>query len=140
MNIYIPIIIVVASNTLYHICAKSIPSGINTLAALSVTYSVGAVASLVLYFLTQKNPNLLAEYRQLNWSSFALGIAIVGLEAGFILAYKAGWSVSTAQLVASAFLAIVLIAVGYIFYKEPITAQKLVGIIICLIGLYLINK
>lgn len=140
MHMYIPIFIVVASNTLYQICAKSTPSAINTFASLSVTYGVGAVASLALYFLTQKNPNLLAEYQHLSWSSFALGIAIVGLEAGFILMYKVGWSVSTGQIVQSAFLALVLLVVGRLFYNEAITAQKLAGVLVCLAGLYLLNR
>lgn len=140
MHLYIPILIVVASNTIYQICAKSTPPAINTFASLSVTYAVGAAASVILYFLTQKNPNLLLEYQQLNWSSFALGFAIVGLEAGFILMYKAGWSVSTGQIVQSAFLAVVLIIAGRILYNETITAQKILGVIICLAGLYLINK
>lgn len=93
-----------------------------------------------LYFATQKNPNLLAEYHHLNWSSFVLGVSIVGLETGFILMYKAGWEVSTGQLVASALLAIVLIFVGYFLYKEAMTAQKIIGVVVCMAGLYLINK
>lgn len=140
MSLYLPIFIVVLSNTIYHICAKSTSPGVNTFASLSVTYAVGAAASLVVYFITQKNADLLTEYRQLNWSSFALGLAIVGLEAGFILMYKAGWNVSTGQLVQSAFLAVVLLFVGFFLYKEPITARKLIGVAVCLAGLYLINK
>lgn len=140
MKMYIPVIIVVLSNTIYQICAKSTPAGINTFASLSVTYAVGAVTSVVLYFLTQKDANLISEYHQLNWSCFVLGIVIVGLEAGFILMYKMGWSVSTAQIVSSAFLAVVLIVVGRLLYNEAVTAQKIIGIIICLAGLYLINK
>ena len=140
MNLYIPVLIVVAANTLYQICAKSTPTGVNTFASLSVTYAVGAAASLALYFLTQQNHDLLAEYRQLNWSSVVLGLVIVGLEAGFILMYKAGWSISTAQIVQSAFLAVVLLVVGRVLYQEPITAQKVAGVFICLVGLGLLNK
>lgn len=140
MQMYLPILIVVAANTIYQICAKSTPAAINTFASLSITYLVGAAASVGLYFLTQKEPNLLAEYQHLNWSSFALGLAIVGLEAGFILMYKVGWSVSTGQIVQSAFLAIVLLVVGRLLYNEPITLQKLAGVAVCLVGLYLLNK
>ena len=68
------------------------------------------------------------------------GIAIVGLEVGFIYAYKAGWTVSTASVVQSAFLAVALIAVGFLLYREAITWNKVVGIVICLIGLVFINK
>lgn len=140
MNPYIPLVIVVLSNTFYHICSKSTPQGINTFASLSITYAVGAVASIILYFITQKSPNLATEYSQLNWSSFALGIAIIGLETGYILMYKLGWNVSTAQTVQGAVLAVVLIAVGYFLFKETITFTKIAGVAVCLLGLYLINK
>lgn len=140
MELYLPILIVVVSNTIYQICAKSISEGVNTFASLSVTYAVGAAASVALYFLTSKNADLIQEYRQLNWSSFVLGLCIVGLEAGFILMYKIGWSVSTGQTVASAFLAVVLIAVGRLLYNEAVTMQKVIGVAVCLAGLYLINK
>lgn len=140
MNLYIPVLIVVLSNTIYHICSKSTPEGINTFASLTITYVVGAIVSLALYFITKKDGNLLVEYRQLNWASFGLGVAIVGLEAGFLLMYKAGWSVSTAQIVTSAVLAIVLIIVGYAMFHEAITWQKVVGVLVCLAGLYLINQ
>ncbi|MCQ2550124.1 MAG: hypothetical protein MJ134_08820 [Lachnospiraceae bacterium] len=67
------------------------------------------------------------------------GIRIVGLEVGFIYAYKAGWPVSAAQIVQAAVLAIFLIFVGFFLYKEAITWNKIVGILICLAGLGLIN-
>jgi len=140
MEFYFPVLIVVLSNTIYHICAKSAPTGVSTFASLSVTYAVGTVTSLALYFLTQKNADILAEYSRLNWSSLALGAAVVGLESGFLLMYKVGWDVSTAQLTASALLEIVLIFVGLLLYHEAITPQKLAGIAVCAAGLYLMSR
>ena len=135
-----PILLVVLSNTVYQICAKSVPEGIHPLASLTVTYAVGAVVSAILYFALNRNGNLLREYSHLNWAPFALGLVIVGLEVGFIYAYKAGWQVSTASIVQSAFLAVTLIAVGLLLYREAITVNKVIGIVICLIGLFFINK
>ena len=37
-------------------------------------------------------------------------------------------------------LAIMLIIVGYLLYKEPIKATKIIGVAVCLAGLFLINK
>ena len=45
-----PIALVVLSNVVYQICAKSVPEGMNPFASMTVTYLVGAVASAVLYF------------------------------------------------------------------------------------------
>ena len=135
-----PIVLAVAANTLYQICAKSTPADINPLASLTVTYTVAALSSVALFFATNRSGHLLREYSHLNWAPFVFGLALVGLEVGFIYAYKAGWPVSTANLVASAFLAVVLIFVGLLLYKEQITPNKLAGIAICMVGLYFINK
>lgn len=134
-----PIALVVLSNTLYQVCAKSVPDGMNPLASLTVTYLVGAVVSCTMYYILSRNANLVRELRMLNWAPFVLGVAIVGLEVGFIYAFRAGWQISVAQIVTSAILAVILIFVGYLLYHEAITWNKIVGIVICLAGLILIN-
>ncbi len=135
-----PIILIVVSNVVYQICAKSVPGDMDPLASLTITYLVGAATSAALYFLLDHDASLLREYSRLNWAPFVLGIVIVGLEVGFIYAYKAGWSVSTASVVQSSFLAVALAAVGFLLYHEPITWNKVLGIIICLVGLVFINR
>lgn len=134
-----PIALVVLSNTVYQICAKSVPGGMNPFATLTVTYVVGAIASGVLYFALGDGGNLLQEYAKLNWAPFVLGLVIVGLEVGWIYAYKAGWPVSTAFIVQSAVLAGFLLIVGYVLYHEPLVWNKIAGVVICLIGLYVMN-
>ena len=134
-----PIALLVLSNVLYQICAKSVPEGMNPMASLTVTYLVGAVASGILFFTLNRGGSLMREYGKLNWAPVVLGIVIVGLEAGWIYAYKAGWQVSTGFIVQSAFLAVALVFVGYMLYREALTWNKLVGVAICLVGLVFIN-
>ena len=62
-----PIALVVLSNVVYQICAKSTPRDIDQicakstprdidpLASLTVTYAVGAIASAILYYVTNKS-------------------------------------------------------------------------------------
>lgn len=140
MSMIWPIALVVFSNIVYQICAKGVPKDMDAMASMTITYLVGAVCSAIMYFVMNKNGNLLQEYAKMNWAPFFLGVSVVGLEVGFIYAYKNGWAVSTASLVQSAFLAVALIIVGAVLYREAITANKAIGIVICLIGLYFINK
>ena len=133
-----PIGLVVLSNVLYQICAKSVPSGMDPFASLTITYLVGAVVSMTLYF-SLGGRDLIREYSRLNWAPIVLGLVIVGLEVGFIFAYKAGWPVSTASIVQSSFLAVALILVGWLLYRETLSWNKLVGVAICLVGLVVIN-
>ena len=83
---------------------------------------------------------LLREYANLNWVPFVFGVALVGLEMGYIYAYKAGWPVSAAAIVQSSFLAVALLVAGFFLYHEPISLNKVAGIFICMVGLYFINK
>lgn len=134
-----PLALAVFCNTFYQICAKSLPESIDPIASLTVTYAVAALASLGLYFVLNKDADLLREYKALNWAPIVLGLVIVGLEAGFLYAYRAGWSASVLQVVQGVLLAIVLLFVGRLFYREAITWNKLVGVLVCMAGLALIN-
>lgn len=111
----------------------------NPLASLTITYVVGAVTSFILYYVLNKDANILQEYSKVSWAPVVLGIVIVGLEVGYIYAYKAGWPVSAAQIVQASVLAVILIFVGYLLYHEAVTWNKIAGIIVCLAGLALIN-
>ncbi len=134
-----PLALVVLSNTVYQICSKSVPDKINPFASLTITYLVGALVSFLLYFAFSKHGNILLEYKKLNWAPFLLGLSIVGLEVGFIFAYKAGWQVSVAATVQSAFLAVALMLVGWLLFHEALTLNKVIGVAVCLVGLAIIN-
>ncbi len=135
-----PLVLVVVSNILYQICAKSVPEAMDPFASLTVTYFVGTVFSFILYFAMSKKANILAEYSKLNAAPFFLGVVLVGLEVGVLFAYKNGWQVSAFSTVMSVFLAVALIFVGWILYHESISWSKVLGVGIVLVGLYFINR
>ena len=134
-----PIALAILSNVLYHICAKTTPEGVHPFASLTVTYLTGAVLSAILYYVLAPQANLVKECSRLNWAPFALGIVIVGLEGGWLYAYKAGWQVNTGFIVQSAFVSVLLLFVGYFLYHEALSWNKLLGTAICLLGLVFIN-
>lgn len=139
-NLIWPAAIIVFSNIIYQICAKGIPEQMNTYASMTVTYAVATIFSAIMYFITTKGGNILQELKLSNWATVILGIVITGLEVGFIYAYKAGWKVSTLATVTNAFLAIALIFLGFFMYREAITWSKVIGVVICLIGLWFIKR
>lgn len=138
-NLFYPVLIIVISNILYNICAKQTPSEINAFATLSVTYLVAAVISFVSFFIGAKGKNIFTEFSKTNWTAFVLGIVIVGLELGYVLAYRNGWKMNTVSVTANITLAVALIFVAMIFYKESITLKQILGIGLCASGLVLIS-
>lgn len=140
MSYYWPILLAVGSCVISQICAKSIPVKLNAFASLSVTYLIAAIVSGILYYISVRNVSILCEWKNLNWASFLMGMTVVGMEIGAIYMYKVGWKVNTGYIVQSILLAILLIVVGSVLYKEPITSTKVLGVAICLVGMYFINK
>ena len=112
----------------------------NTYASMTVTYAVSTIFSALMFFITNKGENILEEFKFSNWATIILGIVITGLEVGFIYAYKAGWKVSILATVTNAFLAIGLLLLGYFMYHEVIGWSKILGVAICLAGLWFINR
>ena len=134
------IIIVVASNILYHICQKSTPDNANPFSALFTTYVTAAVLTFIASHFYKTGEGFFQSFKGLNWTSIVLAIAIVGLELGYMLVYRAGWNISVGSLVANIIVALLLVPIGIMFYKEGFGLSKVLGSILCIIGLILINK
>jgi len=134
-----PVMAVVASNVVYNICQKSTPSEANAFGTLTVTYLVAALCTGILFFCTAHG-GLTEQLKKLNWTSFVLGIGIVGLEIGYIFLFRAGWAVSTASLVCNIALAIALVFVGLLLYRETVSLKQVIGIAVCVVGVILLKK
>ncbi len=134
------IILIVASNILYNICQKSTPENANPFSALFITYLIAALLTIIIFLFNKSDKSFFQSFKDLNWTSIALGVSIVGLEFGYLMAYRAGWKISLGSLVANIALALMLIPIGILFYKEGFDVNKIIGATFCVIGLILINK
>ena len=139
-NIFWPIGLVVLSNTVYNICAKSTPENANAFLSLGITYLVAMAVALAAFFLSPNRQGIAIELKNLNWTAFVLGASVFALELGYIFIYRVGWKVSIASLTANIALACVLLFVGLLFYKESLSLRQIAGILVCAVGLILINK
>jgi uncharacterized membrane protein len=129
----------IVSNVLYHIFQKLTPTDVNPLVALSVTYVAATIICLLLLPLFPCQASLVESLKQINWVSVALGFAIVGLEVGYLLAYRANWNISLASMVGNVAMALVLIPIGLLFFREKLSTTNYVGLIACVVGLVLVN-
>lgn len=135
-----PIALIVLSNIIYNICQKSTPHGANPYVALLATYLTAALLTVIIYQFNKGEKGFWQALGDLNWTSLVLGVAIVGLELGFLLAYRVGWNISLGSLVANSIVALALIPIGILLYHEGFEINKIIGVVLCLAGLILINK
>jgi multidrug transporter EmrE-like cation transporter len=136
---YFSITLAILSSALYHFSAKSVPSNINFAISLVITYAVALGITLVTMFLFPSDNGLIFELKQVNWSSFLLAIAIVGIEFGFLLTYRAGWEMGIAAVLVNVVASLILIPVAIFIFKDRISLVNVLGILVCLAGLVMLN-
>jgi len=136
---YVSITVAILSTVLYHVSQKATPRGANPAIALVTTYAVAIVLTVGLLYFIPAQSGFRAGLRQLNAASFVLAVSIVGLELGFLLAYRSGWNMGMAAVVANVAASLILVPVALIAFKEELSWINLAGIFICLIGLVMLN-
>jgi drug/metabolite transporter (DMT)-like permease len=136
---YFSIILAICSSALYHFTAKSTPANVNFSISLLVTYAVAFITTLSTLFFFPVHDGVMNELKKLNWASIGLAIAIVGIEFGFLLCYRAGWNLGIAAVLTNVVASLILLPVAILFFKDKISWVNIAGILICFVGLVMLN-
>lgn len=136
---YFSITLAILSSAFYHFVAKSTPSNVNFTVSLLVTYAVAFAVTLLGFFFFPVPNGITAEIRQLNWASIGLAVAVVGIEFGFLLVYRAGWNLGIAAVLVNVVASLILLPVAVFLFKDKISWVNIAGILVCLAGLIMLN-
>ena len=120
--------------------AAAIPKAANPLYVLIIAYATGIalLAIFALFYSTEKS--LVSSFKEANWAVYVVGIGAAFIEIGFLLAYRFGWDISKANVIASIGTAVLLIPIGIVLFKERISVTQIIGIALCMIGLMLVAR
>ena len=137
---YWPLCLLIASNLLYQSCAKCSSRTAHPFVILTVVYLIAAAGSLALFLLLGRDADSLAhQLRELNWANYLLGLAIIGLEGGFLYLYRTGWNVSVGPICSYPGVALGLLVLGALCFGEHITLRQVAGTLLALGGIALIS-
>lgn len=136
-----PMLLILVSFVTYHLVTKGLRADINPFLFLMPVYAVALAVSAALAFLPGMTPTggtgLASRDLML---ALLLGLALVGIEAGFILAYRAGWAVSLAPTVANVAVALVLLPIALLVLREKVSLVNLAGLGLAVLGLILMAQ
>jgi multidrug transporter EmrE-like cation transporter len=124
----------------YHLVLKVTPLAANPYLSLAVTYAIVTAVFVALYAALPGAASLREALLQLNWTALALAGAIVFLDLGFLMLYRSGFNVSLGQLVTQSAAALLLLLLGVAFFHEKLSLANVGGILLCVVGLWLINR
>ena len=136
---WIVIFLTILSNVFYHIIQKVTPQQANPVLSLAISYLIAGLICFALLSVFPMREGLSEALKQLNWTTVALAFTLVGLEIGFLLAYRAGWTISLAGLFSNATVSVLLLPVGYILFKDRLSGTNMVGVLVAIVGLVLMN-
>ena len=134
------LVIAISATVVYHVVLKVTPVAANPFLTLAVSYASGALVFLALYAALPADTAARPGLQGINWTALALVAAVVLLDLGFLMLYRAGFDISLGQLITQSVAALGLVAVGVAFFQERLTAVNLGGIALCIVGLWMINR
>jgi drug/metabolite transporter (DMT)-like permease len=131
--------ILIVSQVLYQVAQKKLPTGTPPFLLLAVVYAMATVVCAGFAVVGAK-PTTLGELKPLlfSWPIWLLAATVIGIEIGYLWAYRQGWSVALAFSVASTSTVVLLAIVGLFLFRESLNSWQIVGLGLALAGTWLV--
>ena len=133
----IPVLMIIGGGVLYHVCQKGTPVGLDPFLALGVSFGLASLGCLGLF--VGKQGLATPELHRVNWTSIALAVALILIESGYLIGYRAGLKVNLTSFACNNMIALFLLALGTFFYGESFSARTGFGMLLCVAGLLLLR-
>lgn len=133
----ITIAMIIGGGVLYHVSQKATPAGVNPFLALAVSFGLASVGCLAMFVGHQGVAA--AGLSGVNWTSVGLAAAVMLIESGYLIGYRAGLQLSRTAFACNNLVALALLAVGTFYYGESFRVKTGVGMMLCVAGLWFLR-
>lgn len=127
-------------SVIYHAGQKALPAQVNPMLLLVAVYTVAlALAALALPFF--RDPSHPLRFGPgFPWAILGVGLGILLIEGGFLLAYRHGASLQWSGIAVNGLAAVVLVPVAVLVFREGFSLVKAMGILLTLSGMALLIR
>jgi drug/metabolite transporter (DMT)-like permease len=133
----VPLVMIIGGGVLYHVCQKATPSTLDPFLALCISFGLASLACFALFVGREGISS--TQLHRVNWTSIALALALVTIESGYLIGYRAGLKLNVTSFACNNLIALALLIVGTIVYRETLTLRTGVGMVVCVLGLLLLR-
>lgn len=131
------LVFIALSNALFHVYENKVGDVKNPFFVLTNTYVIVVAVLLAITLINGVTFEQIVE--AINWPIIIVALSGVGFNFFIILCYRYGAKVSTLFDIVTPIAAISVIAIGILFFSENFTVVNGVGVLISLVGVYLIS-
>lgn len=133
-----PILLVVASSIIYQLAQRVVSPAVNSFLLFALVYLLGFILCVALISVSGRPIGFADVHILRTWPPWILGISVVGIEVGYLLAYRAGWPLGTAVGVTYTLTIVLLALTGAMFLSEELSLRRIAGLLFGLTGLWLL--
>ncbi|WP_326541018.1 hypothetical protein [Pseudorhodoferax sp.] len=135
-----PVALTIIGGLLYHTSSKHVPD-LHPSVVLTMAYVLQLVFCIAWAVHAKAGADFSTAWTVSEGRHWILGLAIgsIVMEVGFILAYRAGWNLSAADITSVAVISLLFLLGETFVYGHAFNLKRMLGIILCVIGLVLIN-
>ncbi|ABF40148.1 hypothetical protein Acid345_1145 [Candidatus Koribacter versatilis Ellin345] len=128
---------IIGGGVLYHLCQKATPSTLDPFLALFISFGLASLTCLCIA--ASHHSVSLEQLHRLNWVSVGLAASLVAIESGYLIGYRYGLKLNITSFACNTMVALVLLVVGTVVYRESFTLRSASGFVLCIIGLLLLR-
>lgn len=135
-----PIALTIFGGLIYHTSSQHVPN-LHPSSVLTIAYVLQLIFCIGWGIYTKASTDVSTALMSSGDRYWIVGLAIgsIVMEVGFILAYRAGWNLSSADITSVSVISILFLFGETLIYNFDFNLKRMIGIIICTIGLMLIN-
>jgi drug/metabolite transporter (DMT)-like permease len=125
---------------IYHTGQKAIAADANPMLLLIGVYGIAVVLALMAFPFFRAPTQSDSVRHMLSWPVVAVGIGVILIEGGFLMAYRAGGSLQWSGVAVNGLAAVVLVPIAVIVFREQFSATRIVGVVVTLVGMFLMAR
>ena len=124
----------------YHTGQKAMAVDVNPMILLIGVYLVAVLLALIAIPFFRISGQSETVRRAISWPVLAVGIGVILIEGGFLMAYRAGGSLQWSGVAVNGLAAVVLVPLAVFAFREQVSATRVVGVLVTLIGMALMTR
>ena len=139
-QVYTALSVATLGAVVYHTGQKAIAAHVNPMLLLIGVYLVAIVIALIATPFFREPGQSDSLRATLSWPVLAVGVGVIMIEGGFLMAYRAGGSLQWSGVAVNGLAAVVLVPIAIIAFREQLSVSRIVGVVVTLIGMMLMTR
>jgi drug/metabolite transporter (DMT)-like permease len=139
-DVYLYLGVATLGVVIYHLGQKVISPSVNPMVLLMGVYFIAFLLAFAALPIFKTSGQAISVRQVVSWPVLVVGIGVILIEGGFLLAYRYGGSLQWSGVAVNGLAAVVLIPVAIFAFREHLSLSRVFGVLLTLTGMALMAR